>query len=288
MAAGPKSKAVATRLHNICLRAEAERMRILHQDILGQHAVHLYAIAEDAAGRELARFANELWHYPRMHEYFDRRHFANLRDHLPEAHHGFTTLASGGVMEILSVPAMPAEVMGFHFFTVFDPKDETDVGRFIGYAVWSLEKGQAPYGRAEAVRMAFDIFPPFREGHYRKVRFTNHEIYNISRCVLYRFRPSRFLVDARTQILQTRTGIRQKRALYYLKRGYYPPDQKTLADACLDRLARGQRLSKATVERLLKSSRAAFWTYPVARYVKTTQVESGKIADSHSTHGTQG
>jgi hypothetical protein len=58
---------------------------------------------------------------------------------------------------------MPGEAMGFHIFSVFDPKDEADRGRFIGYAAWSLAAGHAPFGQAEAVRMAFDIFPPYRE-----------------------------------------------------------------------------------------------------------------------------
>lgn len=247
--------------------AEAERRRILHQDILGQKPVQLYPLAEDAAGCELTRFSQELWRMPNMEGYFDRRHLANLRHHQHEAQHGFATLASGGVLEVLSIPAMPAEVMGFHIFSVFDPADESDRGHFIGYTVWSLEKGHhTPHDRAEAVRMAFDIFPPYREQRYRRVRFTNHEIYNLSRRLLYRYKPRRFLVDARTQISQTRTGDPLKRAVYYLKRGYYPPDQKALADACLVRLAQGRHLGVATLRRLLRASRSLFWVYPVEHY----------------------
>lgn len=249
--------------------AEAERNRILHQDILGQKPVPLYPLAEEAASRELTRFSEELWRMPNMEGYFDRRHLANLRHHQHEAQHGFATLASGGVLEVLAIPTLPAEVMGFHIFSVFDPRDESDRGRFIGYAVWSLEKGHhTAHDRAEAVRMAFDIFPPYREQRYRKVRFTNHEIYNLSRRLLYRYKPRRFLVDARTQISQTRTGDPLKRAVYYLKRGYYPPDQKALADACLVRLAQGRHIGVATVRRLLRASRSLFWVYPVEHYAR--------------------
>lgn len=112
-----------------------------------------------------------------------------------------------------------------------------------------------------------DIFPPYREHRYRKVRFTNHDIYNISRHLLYRYKPQRFLVDARTQIGQTRTGTPLNRAVYYLKRGYYPPDQKRLADSCLVRLARGKRIGATTIRKLLSASRSPFWVYPVGKYV---------------------
>ena len=96
--------------------------------------------------------------------------------------------------------------------------------------------------------------------------FTNHEIYNISRRLLYRFRPRQFLVDAKTQISQTRTGDRLHRMIYYLKRGYYPPDRKALADACLLRLAGGRHIGERSVERLLKQTHAVFWIYPVERF----------------------
>jgi len=248
------------------LLAEAERRRILHQDIFGQKEIHLYPLSEDAAGKELTRFCEELWRMPNMENYFDRRHIANLRHHQHEAQHGFATLPSGGILEILSLPAMPREVMGFQIFSVFDPKDEADKGRFIGYAVWSLEVGHAPFGQAEAVRMAFDIFPPYREQRYRKVLFINHDVYNISRRLLYRYKPRRFLVDARTQIGQPRTGRPTKRAVYYLKRGYYPPDQKALADRFLVRLVRGQQVGVAAIQKLLRSSRSPFWVFPVAQY----------------------
>ena len=49
--------------------------------------------------------------------------------------------------------------------------------------------------------------------------------------LLYHHRPRQFLIDARTQISETRTGRS-------LKRGYYPPDQKPLADSCRDSLVR--------------------------------------------------
>lgn len=248
--------------------AEAERARILYQDIFGQRTVDLHPLSENAAAQELTRFSQELWRMPNMDGYFDRRHISNLRLHQQEAQHGFTTLPAGGILEILVIPTLPDEVMGFHIFSVFDPKDDSDRGRFIGYAVWSLEKGRAPHGRAEAVRMAFDIFPPYREQRYRKVRFINHDIYNISRRILYQYRPQRFLVDARTQITQTRTGRPLKRVAYYLKRGYYPPDQKPLADACLVRLAKGQRLGEVTLRKLMRTARALFWVYPIGQYVK--------------------
>jgi hypothetical protein len=272
----------AARALRLARQAEAERMRILHQDILGKHEVHLYPLAEPLAAAELDRFAAVMWDMPRMRGYFDRRHIANLRQHLAEARHGFATLAGGGVMEILVIPTLPEDTMGFQIFCVYDPADDRDRGQFIGYTVWSLEKGDQGFGRAETVRMAFDIFPPFREGRYRKVRFTNHEVYNISRRILYHYRPQQFLVDAKTQISQTRTGDRRKRTVYYLKRGYYPPDQKARADACLARLARGGQVGERKVREILRHSRAVFWVYPVGKYVERTLALSAETAATPS------
>lgn len=260
--------ATSSRARQTARCADEERTRVLHRDILGQKEIHLYPLAESDAGRELTHFAQELWQMPNMAGYFDRGHLANLRQHQHEAHHGFATLPAGGILEILSIPTMPDQVMGFHLFTVFDPKDDSDRGRFVGYTIWALEKGHAPFGQADAVRMAFDIFPPYREHRYRKVAFTNHDIYNISRRILYRHKPQRFLVDARTQISQTRTGRNLKRAIYYLKRGYYPPDQKPLADSCLARLTRNQHVSPRTIRKLMRLSRSAFWIFPAGKYLK--------------------
>ena len=249
-------------------RAHQERERVLHHDILGQREIRLYPLAASEAAAELSRFASELWQMPNMVGYFDHHHIANMRGHQHEAEHGFATLPGGGILEILSIPTMPNHVMGFHLFSVFDPKDESDGGRVIGYTIWSLEPGAAGFGQAEAVRMAFDIFPPYREQRYRKVAFTNHTIYNISRRILYRYKPRRFLVDARSQISETRSGRVLKRAIYYLKRGYYPPDQQALADSCLDRLTRHQPVSPRTLRRLLRLSQATFWVFPVEQYLQ--------------------
>lgn len=262
MAANPQ------RAMQTALRAEHERQRVLHHDILGQREIHLYPLAETDASGEVTRFVSELWRMPNMGGYFDRAHISNLRQHQAEAEHGFATLPCGGVLEILSIPTMPEQVMGFHIFTVFDPKDDADSGKVIGYTIWSLERGDASFGQAEAVRMAFDIFPPYREHRYRKVPFTNHTLYNISRRILYRHRPRQFLVDARSQISETRTGQVLKRAIYYLKRGYYPPDQKPLADSCLDRLTRHQPVSPRTLRKLLRLSHSTFWIFPVEQYLK--------------------
>jgi len=248
-------------------------MKILQRDILGQKEIHLHPLPENLASNELTRFSEQLWRMPNMEGYFDRAHFVNLRAHLDEAKHGFTTLASGGVLEIIAIPTMPDEVMGFHIYSVFDPSDDSDAGHCIGYAVWSLEKGNAVFGRAEAVRMAFDIFPPYREGRYKKVPFTNHEIYNVSRRILYHFQPHRFVVDARTQISQTRTGHRFKRAIYYLKRGYYPPDQKELADACLVPLASGKHVAKKTAREIVLKSKSPYWVFPVEKYRRQTSAK---------------
>ncbi len=259
---------ISNRARQTELRAELERARILHHDILGQREIRLYPLEERAAGDELSRFGRELWQMPNMDGYFDRGHLANLRLFQHQAEHGFATLPSGGILEILSIPSMPDGVMGFHILTVYDPKDAADQGKVIGYTIWSLERGHAGFGHAEAVRMAFDIFPPYREHRYRKVAFTNHDIYNISRRILYRYRPHQFLVDACSQISETHTGRVLKRAIYYLKRGYYPPDQKPLADSCLDRLTRHQPVSPRTLRRLLRVSQTPFWIYPVARYTR--------------------
>jgi hypothetical protein len=267
----PHSKKFSSK--EIVAMAEKERMRILQRDILGQKEIPLHPLPEHSAAKELTRFAEQLWRMPNMEGYFDRAHFVNLRTHVTEAKHGFTTLESGGVLEIISVPTMPDDVMGFHIYCVFDPADDTDAGHYIGYAVWSLEKGGAAFDRADTVRMAFDIFPPYRELRYKKVPFTNHEIYNVSRRILYRYKPRRFVVDARTQISQTRTGHRFKRAIYYLKRGYYPPDQKELADACLVRLAKGKHVARKTAREIVLKSKSPFWIFPVEKYRRRSLLE---------------
>jgi len=266
----PAMAATSNRARLLALRAERERVRVLHHDILGQREIRLYPLGESEAGDELTRFARELWQMPNMDGYFDRGHLGSLRQHQHQAEHGFATLCGGGILEILSIPTLSNHAMGFHLFTVFDPKDETDTGKVIGYTIWSLERGDAGFGQAEAVRMAFDIFPPYREQRYRKVVFTNHEIYNISRRILYRHRPRRFLVDARSQISETRTGGSLKRAIYYLKRGYFPSDQKPLADSCLDRLTRRQPVSPRTLRKLLRLSHDTFWIFPVEQYLLET------------------
>ena len=110
------------------------------------------------------------------------------------------------IVEIIVIPVLQNDTMGFHLYSVFDPNDHSDHGERVGYAVYSLERGRAGFGRADAVRLAFDIFPQYREDRFDRIRFANHEIYNISRRMLFELRPKRFLVDARTQISQTRTG----------------------------------------------------------------------------------
>jgi len=275
------------RERRIAAQAETERMRILHRDILGQADAHLGALTEVEAAKEVARFSTALWGAPNMDGYFDRQHLVNLRAHLHEAQHGFVTLASAGVLEIVSIPSLPDQAMGFHIFIVFDPRDDADHGHVIGYAVWSLEKGKAPFGQADKVRMAFDIFPDYRDGRYSKVPFTNHEIYNISRRILYHFKPREFRVDATTQISQSRTGNPLKRTAYYLKRGYYPPDCRAQADACLVRLARGQHLGERTLRNVVRSSKATFWIFPVHRYLKRTRRESQNSATQNHKSNTE-
>lgn len=249
--------------------AEQERARILQRDILGGHPVHMAPLNDKQASREVTEFAAKLWSVPRMRGYFDPNHFANMRHHLHEAQHGFTSLEAGGVVEIIVIPVMEHNVMGFHLFSVFDPKDHDDHGERIGYSVFSLERGRAGFGRADAVRLAFDIFPQYRENRFNRIQFTNHEIYNISRRMLFELRPKRFLVDARTQISQTRTGRAPKRALYYLKRGYYPPDQKLLADRLLSRMVSGQRVTERSASLIIQRTHSPFWVYPVAKYIKS-------------------
>ncbi|MCU0783442.1 MAG: hypothetical protein MUF81_05210 [Verrucomicrobia bacterium] len=252
----------------LTLLAEQERARILRRDILGGHPVHLGPLAAEQASREVTEFAAALWNVPKMRGYFDPHHFSNMRHHLHEAQHGFASLDHGGIAEIIVIPVMPGNVMGFHLFSVFDPNDSDDQGERIGYGVYSLERGRAGFGRADAVRLAFDIFPAYRENRFQRIRFTNHEIYNISRRMLFNLRPKRFLVDARTQIKETRTGRAPKRALYYLKRGYYPTDQKLLADRLLARMVCGERVTERSANLIIRRSKTPFWVYPVAQYIK--------------------
>lgn len=220
-----------------------------------------------------------------MRGYFDPNHFSNMRHHVHEAQHGFTSVESGGVVEIIVIPVMQSNVMGFHLYSVFDPRDHHDTGERIGYAVYSLERGRAGFGRADTVRLAFDIFPEYRENRFKRIRFTNHEVYNISRRMLFAFRPKRFLVDARTQISQTRTGRAPKRALYYLKRGYYPQDQKLLADRLLSRMVRGERVTERSSALLIGRSKAPFWSYPVAQYIKEFQMTDTSTEDFSPSDG---
>lgn len=274
---GPSKRDSASRLAAL---AEEERRRILVRDILSHRDVHLHPLPERAAADEVAHFAAQLRRIPAMDGYFDPQHLSALRQFQSQAQHAFASLPSGGVLEVVVIPTLPEEASGFHIYTVFDPGDESDRGQCIGYGIWALERGRAPFGQAEAVRIAFDIFPPFREGRYRKVPFINHDIYNVTRRILMRYRPRRFLVDARTQIAQTRTGNPLKRAAYYLKRGYYPPDAKALADACLVRMSRGAHLSERMLQRLLRQTRAPFWIYPVGEYLRTSATQTASAADS--------
>ena len=69
---------------------------------------------DTTAGRELATFAVELMRNPGMEGYFDRRHFADLKEHLQEAHHCFTTLEGAGILEIISIPSLAENAAGFH------------------------------------------------------------------------------------------------------------------------------------------------------------------------------
>ena len=88
----------------------------------------------------------------------------------------------------------------------------------------------------------------------------------MSRAAFLRWEPQRFYVDARTQIRQTVTGEPVRRAGYYLKRGYYPPDQKPLADQLLLTLlkrGRGSQLKRKECDDLLKRTKAPGWVYPV-------------------------
>jgi hypothetical protein len=260
--------------------AEKERAKILHRDILGGHPVHMAALAEAEASKEVTEFAAKLWTVPRMRGYFDPNHFSNMRHHLHEARHGFTSLEDGGIMEIIVVPVLQDDTMGFHLYSVFDPNDHGDHGERVGYAVYSLERGQSGFGRADAVRLAFDIFPQYRENRFKRIRFTNHEIYNISRRMLFELRPQRFLVDARTQIRESRTGRAPKRALYYLKRGYYPTDQKLLADRLLARMAGGGRVTERSAQMIISRSQTPFWVYPVGRYIKEYRRTVGREPDA--------
>ena len=259
--------------------AEQERARILQRDILGGHPVHMAPLAESQASWEVTEFAAKLWSVPRMRGYFDPNHFANMRHHLHEAQHGFASLEGGGVAEIIVIPVMEHNVMGFHLFSVFDPNDSADHGERVGYSVYSLERGRAGFGRADGVRLAFDIFPQYRENRFKRIPFTNHEIYNLSRRMLFELRPKRFLVDARTQISQTRTGRAPKRALYYLKRGYYPTDQKLFADRLLLRMTRGRRVTFRSASLLISRSKSPFWTYPVAHYIKQYRMSAPEAMD---------
>jgi hypothetical protein len=151
--------------------ADRERARILREEILAQPDIRLYPLPENEASHELAGFAAELWKAPKMEGYFDPGHFANLKQNIAQARHGFVS-------------------------------------------------------------------------------------------VLCHLRPRRFLVDAGSQISQPRTGEPFKRIVYYLKRGYYPPDQKLPADACLLRLVRGTQVRKRTILRLMKKSNEPFWVFP--------------------------
>jgi len=56
--------------------------------------------------------------------------------------------------------------------------------------------------------------------------------------------------------------------MYYLKRGYHPPDQKLLADRLLARMVEGNRVTERSASMIIRRSKSPFWVYPVARYIK--------------------
>jgi hypothetical protein len=207
-----------------------------------------------------------------MEGYFSRAHFSNLLNYAARACQAIVSLRSGMILEIINIPAMDQDAMGFHLFNVFDPLNDLDrTGTLVGYAIYSVRflagagNEAVEFNKAESVGMAFDIFPQYRSNRSPGIRFDRHELYNISRGILYRrFRPDLFTVDARTQIRETRTGDPVKRAGYYLKRGYYPPDRKPQADYYLvDVILKGKRLTAGQTARLHRGSRSVEWICPI-------------------------
>ena len=246
--------------------------------MLTQRNVHLYPLAEDPAEaerlgrREISRFRDVIAGLSVMEGYFSRAHLGNLQSFSGQAQQAIVTLSSGMILEVIDIPTMEQRAMGFHLFNVFDPANGSDRdGTLVGYSIYSVRftgskhNEAVEFNRAESVGLAFDIFQPYRSNRNPAVRFDRHELYNVSRGILYRrFRPERFTLDAKTQVRETRTGDPIKRAGYYLKRGYYPPDNKVAADHYLvDVILKGKRLTPRQVARLHGGAHCVEWVFPV-------------------------
>ena len=258
-------------------KADAYRRR-MSAILIHRKSIHLCPLAETEAEtealarREIGRFRDVMAGFPIMEGYFSRAHISNLFAYAAEARQAIVTLQSGLIMEVIDVPAMDQDAMGFHFFNLFDPADEADRhGRLVGYTIYSVRFASGAgneavaFNKAESVGVAFDIFAPYRSNRHPALRFCRHEVYNVSRSILYRrFRPAVFTVDARTQIRESRTGEPVKRAGYYLKRGYFPADCKPLADQYLaEVILLGKRLTPRQAGRLHRESNAVEWIHPV-------------------------
>jgi len=244
--------------------ADAYRHHLL--DRLHRTPVKFEPMGGKMALAELKAFADTVFTYPRMPGYFDPQHLTDLRRFPELAEIAAKPLSIGGTVEIVSLPVTHDRTQGFHIYRVYEDGTSDHHGVIVGYLIHSMELGGSGRHGAATVRLAYDIFPPYRHHAYKPVPFSTHEVYNVSRAAFLKWRPQRFYVDARTQIRQTVTGDPVLRAGYYLKRGYYPEDQKPLADELLTTLlkrGRGSRLTTREFANLFKQTKVEGWIYPV-------------------------
>ena len=244
--------------------ADTYRIKLLGR--LRSIRIRFDSIGDKMALAELKEFSQTVFEYPQMQGYFDKQHLTHLRRHPELAEVGVAPFSIGGALEVIAIPVTADLTQGFHIYRVHEHPKAEDEGVIVGYLIHSMELGGSGIRGVQTVRLAYDIFPPFRHHEYEPVPFSTHEVYNVSRAAFLRWQPDRFYVDARTQIRQAVTGDPRIRAGYFLKRGYYPPDQKPLADQLLVKLfkrGRGSRLTRKESDDLLKRSNAPGWIYPV-------------------------
>lgn len=247
-------------------RGDADAYRAHLLDRLHRTPVKFEQMGAKMALAELKAFAETVFTYPRMQGYFDPKHLTDLRSFPELAEIAAKPLSIGGTVEIIALPVTRDRTQGFHIFRVYEDGTGDPHGVIVGYLIHSMELGGRGRQGAATVRLAYDIFPPYRHRAYEPVPFSSHEVYNVSRAAFLKWRPERFYVDARTQIKQTVTGDPVLRAGYYLKRGYYPADQKPLADRLLTKLlkrGRGSRLTPREFNDLFQKAKEPGWIYPV-------------------------
>ncbi len=196
---------------------------------------------------------------------FSPLHYLRMVGYHKEARIARTRLSTGQLLTVISIPAAEGERFGFYLYRVANLG--ADDGVFVGYGTWNLDVKGEESGRAgEKVICGFDIFKSYRNGQDARYPISASEIYEWQcRFIQQEFRPDVLLLNARNQF-ENKNGVGEgwKNAIFYLKRGFYPPRHKAEADGLLVRLLRGDKLSDSEAHAFLRqASGTDYWELPL-------------------------